>query len=395
MTYRSTDLTEELRALVESSSLPPSALDLGEACARGRSARRRRRAAGVGGGVAGTCLAVALAVALLPGASPVAHPPAPAAGTAASPTGDPLATTITFGWLPDGLHFSGAIVGSDTGQDSVEASNGTTEFDVTALKAGERPPQTCGDVTIVPAGAYTPPPCYQKAPDVGGREAYWSLAPDDADAHFDGYVELDWEYAPNAWAYLDANVGSDTSNDIVATVYRVAEGVRFGNAKPIPLPFHLPAAPADMPNTGAIWVEAPTAARGPQPRNNWIGVQLTWAEPVSKTADSSALGFILTPSTSTFPTAAELKIGGNAVPAQGVKHITVDGHEALVLTATSDGEPDQALVVHDVGGGDFTLTAFNSLAIHELDAAGGIVAYYKSMQVLGMDRSDWTTDVIG
>lgn len=144
-----------------------------------------------------------------------------------------------------------------------------------------------------------------------------------------------------------------------------------------------------------VWQAEPSAARGPQARNNWIGVDLTWAKPVSGSSDTSGFDFLLESSTSAFPTASELKIGGATVPAQGVQHLTLDGHQALLLTSTYNGEPNQALVVHDIGGGDFTLTAFNSLAIQQLDAAGGIVAYYHSMQVLGMNPSNWTTDFVG
>ena len=34
-------------------------------------------------------------------------------------------------------------------------------------------------------------------------------------------------------------------------------------------------------------------------------------------------------------------------------------------------------------------------ALHDIDAAGGIVAHYKSIELYGADQSTWTTEVTG
>ncbi|MBR7836499.1 hypothetical protein KDL01_24690 [Actinospica durhamensis] len=404
MTYRGADLTAELRTLVETDA-PACALDLDQALAHGLSARRRRRAAGLGGGVAGTCLVLTLILAFLTHSAPSAGRAVPAVtGTAAaSRAKDPLTVVMTFGWLPAGLHLTGS-----TG-DSITASDGTTQFDlqVMTLRSGQKPPNGCSSAVATGASApasatgeagvrITTVPCDQKAPDVNGHAAYWGIAPDET-SRFDGYVELDWQYAPNQWAVLNGNVGKDASSDIVPTVVKVAEGLRFHPAQALPLPFHLPSLPAGLETMDILWQQAPAAARGPQARETWTGVDLSYSKPMSSPGDStsSELDFFTAAATSSFPSAGATRFGTEYAPAKDVEHLTVDGHQALLIKTTVDGEPDQRLVVHDLDGVDFTLTAYNTGAIADVDQAGGILAYYASMKVLGADPAHWTTDVIG
>lgn len=406
MTYRSADLTAELRSLVETDP-PPCALDLEQALVHGRSARRRRRAAGLGGGLAGTCLVVTLILAFLMHSAPSPGATVPAAtGSAApaSPAKDPLTVVMTFGWLPAGLHLTGS-----TG-DSITASDGTTQFDVQVmtLRSGQKPPGGCSGGVATGASASAPAtstgragvrmvpnPCDPQAPDVNGHPAYWATVLDGS-SDADGFFELDWQYAPNQWAVLDADMGKDTSSDIVPTVVKVAEGLRFHAAQALPLPFHLPSLPAGLKTMSILWRQAPSVAQGgPRATETWIGVDLTYSRPISGDSASSALDFFTAAATPSFPTTVETQFGPENSPATDVEHLTVDGHEALLIKTTVDGEPDQRLVVHDVDGVDFTLTAYNTVAIADVDQAGGILAYYASMKVLGAEPANWTTDVIG
>lgn len=392
MTYRSSDFTAELQAVPDTNP-PPCALDLDVVRSRGRALRRRRRNVGVGAGIAAAGLATALVFALAPHPGPSSAPSPPAGGArhSASAAHDPLFSFATFGWLPAGLRLSGAQ------PDHIVASNGSSEIDLTTYPAGTKPPQTCG---AIPAGMNpnpapgAPNSCDTTAPDVDGHKAYWAMPPGLL-ARQIGYVELDWEYAPNAWVLEDANIGTDVSDDIVATVYKVADSARFGPAAPIPLPFHIPSIPSEMKTFTMIWQAAPSAARGFQPRNDWMGADLMVGKPATK-ADNTTWGleFTTQPSVSAFPSSGESEIGGTPEPAKDIRHLSIDGHQAIELNDASDGA-NQALVVHDVDGLDFKLTAYGANAIRDLDRMGGIVAYYHSIQIFGANPQDWTTDVLG
>ena len=60
-----------------------------------------------------------------------------------------------------------------------------------------------------------------------------------------------------------------------------------------------------------------------------------------------------------------------------------------------EGEPMEFLLVHDLDGVDFTLSAYNTTALAAVNAEGGMLGYYHAMRVLGADPGDWTTDVVG
>lgn len=393
MTYSTTDFTAELRAVPDTNP-PPCTVDLEAVRARGTALQRRRRGLGIGGGLATAGLATALVFTLAPHSGPSRAAFAPASGSGRSRGTDPLASTAAFGWLPAGLHLSGAQ------PDHIVASDGDSEFDVTAYKAGERPASSCSSpLTVTGAGPTAPTtgnqtPCDTAAPDVNGHHAFWALAPG-AFAGLVGFDELDWEYAPDAWAVLDANIGEDTSRDIVGTMYKVAESVRFGAAVPIPLPFHLVSVPKGLSLEKAMWQGEPPAARGSVPRGDWIGAELSFGARDSSASLAPFIDLRTEPSTSTFPAPGELTAGGDPVSAADVRHLTVDGHQAVLIDVTDNGGSIQVLIVHDVAGVDFTLTVASTKPIAEVDAVGGIVAYYKSIEVLGANPKNWTTDVIG
>jgi hypothetical protein len=398
MTYRSADLTAELHAVVDTDP-PPCTLDLDDARVRGSAVRRRRRAAGAGSALAAVGLATVLAFALVPLAGSSSDQVTPADGGGRTVFAhDPLSTTVAFGWLPDGLHLSGG------GIDSIVATDGTSEFDVSSLGPDSSPrciaassiPTSGGPGVAKTVTIKDPVPCGTRAPDVSGHTAHWITAPGTEEARAAGFVELQWEYAPHAWAYLRAYIGRDVSNDIVSTMYKVAESVRFGAAEPEPLPFRLPSAPAGMKLAGVSWQTQP---RPHASAGDWTapGADLSFsgtkADPSTHLVAS--MDFVIRPSSSTFPTAGEVNVGGEPAPASDVQHITVDGRQAVLIDDSRGQVHVEQLIVHDVDGADFRLTAVNQQAIADVDAAGGIVDYYRSMDVLGADRSDWTTDVIG
>lgn len=239
--------------------------------------------------------------------------------------------------------------------------------------------------------------CYAAAPDVDGHAAFWNIAPSGARPNSNGYVELVWECAPRTWAFVDANVGDDTSSDIVGTVYKVAESVRIGAPERVPLPFHLPAVPKGMRLEMVMWRDGPLAARAFQPRENWLGADLTYGIPYPKANPPAAIDFETTQSGSSFPTSVELQAGGDPVPAKDVRHLTVDGHQAIEVDVTAaQHTPIESLTIHDIGGEDFTLTVVAKQAVEYVDGQGGIVAYFDSTHVFGgTDPNGWTTDVVG
>lgn len=276
-----------------------------------------------------------------------------------------------------------------------------TEFDATALKPGQSLSAGCGvpvgykGTPGIPLGEGAQNQCYAAAPDVDGHKAFWNVAPDAAPSTM-GYVELAWEYAPEAWAYVDANIAKDTSSDIVGTVYKVAESVRIGPPEPVPLPFHLPSVLKGMKVETVEWQNEPSAARGFQPVDKWIGVDLTYGIPYPQANPPVSIDFLTTRSASTFPTSDELRPTGQSVPSKDVKHLTVGGHQAIEINTTVYKQQVESLVVHDFGGEDFTFTVIGKQAVDYIAAAGGVVAYFNSMHVFGgTDPNGWTTDVIG
>lgn len=101
------------------------------------------------------------------------------------------------------------------------------------------------------------------------------------------------------------------------------------------------------------------------------------------------------PSGGSFPTSAELEVAGSPVPSKAVQYLSVEGRQAILIETTYQQMPIWVLVVHDVDGVDVTLTATDTLAVTDIQAAGGLVSYFESIKVFGANRADWTTDVVG
>lgn len=385
MTYRGADLTAELRTLVDAEP-PPCTLDLDEARARGLSARRRRRAVGVGGGLTGTCLALLLVLQLLPVAGSAPRPAAPVTSFDPSSAKDPLTTAASFGWLPAGM----AVVGADSGS-ALTARDGAFAVSVTVLGRGRKPPVPCA--TQDPRNDSTSPPgadlCHPPAPSVEGHPAYWYYAPG-GPAKNPLTAELVWEYAADSWATLNVVLPGDSAR-VQATLYRVAENVRIGPGQPVPMPFHLPAAPRG-------WqVERVSTFNGPIQGGTLTEAELSYTprDTGTKQTIEQSLSFDVLGSMATFPSSGQLTAVGQQVPASGVQHVTVNGHEAVLLHDTYKGMPVEVLWVHDMAGVDLNIFALGSSAVAWLDANGGILAYAKTVQVFGADPTRWTTDVIG
>lgn len=378
MTDLTADLTAELDTLAAGFA-PPCAVDVDLARATGRSAKRRRNAATIGSSLAVTGLAATLITVNLPSSAPSitrvgsapsvnpsANPGLETTGTAgARLTGtDPLIATLAFGWLPDDVRTTG--FNGDQHVSTVSAPVAT----LSAAGAG-----SAFSLTVLPAGASLwqtyfkgglPAP-KTPAPDVNGRQAYWTDAPGTSHAAEDGVVELRWEYAPNSWAQLDATIGTDTSKDIVDTVYKVAENAEYNQTTPVAMPLHLAQAPVGLPVTAATEGTA-------------LATHLTFSSDATAVSPSQLQievvpAAVLTPSPQKPP----------------IQTITVDGHTAYLETSPTSA----TLSVFGADGMTVVIQATGPTAMADINAAGGIIGYFHTLTLLGSDPKNWTTAVVG
>ena len=378
------ELSSELTAMLADSA-PPSTMNVALARTQGRSIKRRRRAAVAGTGLVFTGIAAALVSAVLPGpngaaAAPVASSarpsasaplttlaPTPANGSALRGGTDPLVATAGYGWLPSGVQTTDldwTIGAPDIQMLMLNAEGGETHFGLTVLPAGQRRSEWWG------TGA--------PAPQVNGHTAHWETgAPGSAGAAVSGLLVLVWEYAPNTWARLQANIGQDTSDKVVATLYHVAETVQFGRHTVLAAPFHLAQAPAGLPlaylqySTGFIEPGAPR--REPTMSLNYT-CQTDCSSPVS-----SIMITVGPP-------------GSVAGAGPGNSKLTVDTHQATLETDSGFTR----LRVFDVNGLDVEIAVSGDTGLADVNAAGGIIAYYQHVLTLfGGDQANWTTDVVG
>jgi hypothetical protein len=190
---------------------------------------------------------------------------APASATAGPKTApgkfNPLVPYAAFGYIPHGYEFqpSGGLPGGFTSTPyelmlSVKQVSGHGSIDLDVISKGacgysiyldEIPGYQaahphdgtlCNGARFTEVGAVLKPAI--KAPDVNGRPAYWLQA----QVH---EAILAWQYAPDAWAILQAypiDVSSATVAAQQAVLSRMAPAVKFGQAKPILFPFKLTSA---------------------------------------------------------------------------------------------------------------------------------------------------------
>ena len=239
---------------------PASSIDI---TAARRSGKRRLWAQRAALSVA-VAAVVALAVAVPDALFSATGSPAPATPGTVNPATaprsfNPLVPYAAFGYIPQGYEFqpSGSQSSGNTPFGftsattqlllSVKQASGNGSIALDVMSEG-----TCAatpDVLYLDqipgyqqahgcnAGAWAgaPPKPAIQAPEVNGRAAYWLQGPVQE-------AFLAWQYAPDAWATLQAyplDVNSATVAAQQAMLLRMAPTVKFGQTKPILFPFKL------------------------------------------------------------------------------------------------------------------------------------------------------------
>lgn len=245
---------------------PASAIDI----AAGRRSGKRRLWAQRAALSVGVAAVVALAVAVPDALFSATGSPAPATPGTVNPKTAPrsfntLVPYAAFGYIPQGYEFLPS--GSQSSGNTPFGFTSTTTQLLLSVKQASGDGSIALDVMSEGTCAATPDvlyfdqiPGYQQAhaldacnagawggaplkpaiqaPDVNGRAAYWLPFPVQA-------AFLAWQYAPDAWATLQAgplDVSPATLAAQRAMVLRMATAVKFGQTKPILFPFKLTSA---------------------------------------------------------------------------------------------------------------------------------------------------------
>lgn len=379
MTELRTDLAAGLETLVGREA-PPCAVDIAMARTRGLVSRKRRRTAVIGSAISGSAFVAALiSTVLINMAAPGSNlgqygrtDASPFFGVGANLTGtDPFLQTTVFGWLPAGAQEieQEHVHVLDPGIDADGLSFFVRGTNIKLLQ-----------LTVFPHGTTLPtPPGGNSAPAVNGRVAGWLIAPGAGAAQ-----QLQWEYADGSWAQITVNVQGQSSTDLTALIYRVAENVRYDQNIEIPAPFHVAKAPTGLPvasGSAQLCVGATSAYSCPSFDETVAfaeagGVDQADDNGVYITAALATPGPIVRPSPDSAQTQTPLTVGGR--PAE--------------LVVAHDNE---TLTVHDVDGLDITVAATGAGGVAALVSAGGIITYYQSLTLLGSDPKNWSTAVVG
>jgi hypothetical protein len=217
--------------------LPPGRISVGEVLRQGRLRRRRRRIGAAGGPV---LAAVAVAAVALTGALPSGFHsrPSPQAGYGRLVGGafDPSYLSIKFGWLPKGSVMTGGT--TTTGEETLYAAptsrGGQGWFlDVYARNAcrivtAERQLRCWAaeqlDVSLTPEQFRLS--ITGHGPVIDGHRSLFvhgSVHP------FSYSPNLAWEYAPDAWAFVEHQSGKGGA----ATAVRIARAAQYGQHIPV------------------------------------------------------------------------------------------------------------------------------------------------------------------
>ena len=402
------DLEIRLEAEYESAldvEAPPIGVDVELARANGRALRRRRR---VAGGVAGTgLLAAALSILIALGALPgvgrgsvdTTSGGGNYSGESVPPADDPLATRVSFGWLPDGVAVAGLMTQyPDIGD--ITAGGAGMRFTASVLPRGRQwaancptnqpaqstPVPSASEVTLDSVTVQCDPP----AANVNGRTAYWLTPPGNPEASYGG-VALRWQYADDAWAELDAAVPATVDTPTVTDLmHRIAESIQVSRFQAVPMPFHVGKMPGGWQFALAGRIDGPQGRQVGADSSDWYGASLAINVGTSGPG-SGEIQIWANPESATFPTATEKQAIVLSTPPSHTQNLTVDGHQAEILT---DGN-DTALIVHDVKGLDVVVEAIGAAGFSLVNSVGSIVDYYHTITFLGADRANWTTHVIG
>jgi hypothetical protein len=308
---------------------------------------------------------------------------------------------VTFGWLPGGFHVTGGAARGGLDDDLVAGDGKTTMF-VTVLPSGAGNPKC---VIVYPSGmqpSWSASSCDSSTPGPGSQSEIWIVAPGSGQAAAQHYAQLQWRMADGREADLFASTGGESADKLATIMRSVAEHVRLGAHRPLPMPFHLAKPPAGLQPAYAYTsqgadgtppgeaVNGEPLGAGPAPgvaagleyggldatTGNLPGLELT----VQK-ADSDAA----------FPDRYETQIDAQQPNAADIRTTTVDGHSARIVTKAGF----QVLVVHNVNGFDVRLGVGGAQALSAVNEAGGIIGYYHTITFFQTDPATWTVNVLG
>jgi hypothetical protein len=242
---------------------PPARIDIQAARRLGRRHARNRLVAQVAAGPLAIALAVGAIVIAPHALSTRAQRPVPAAparpsaqkatpSVSAPAKFNPLVPYATFGWLPSG--FSEGGVSSlwrnpfQSGTSSLtigaqDPSGRTLLLTVYARGAcgAEASGATGSGLSAAKCPIDTSPKAASRAPDINGRPAWYAVGEDG----------ISWEYAPDAWATLDAAAAGQVPGEAAVpakpgllvvskpALESIARSVKYGQETPIVFPFRL------------------------------------------------------------------------------------------------------------------------------------------------------------
>ena len=313
-----------------------------------------------------------------------------------------MTTGVTYGWLHSGFRITGGGT-KGTFNDDLVAGNGKTTLFVTVQQSGVQGGNGCAFVYQSASHGATPfYSCTASAPESGLKDLRWDAAPGSSQVIAQHYAQLEWQTADDRQATLFANPGDETADQLTAIMLRVAQNVRLGGHRALPMPFHLAKPSANLPlaygytSQGADGTPPGEAANGdplgsgPAPG---VAAGLEYGGIDATMVDSPGLELAVqkADSDAAFPDEHEIQIDGGPPAAADIQSTTVDGHPARI--ATKGGF--QVLVVHDVNGFHVRLAVGGAEAQAVVDAAGGIVGYFHTITFYGTGPATWTVDVLG
>ncbi|MBR7836863.1 hypothetical protein KDL01_26530 [Actinospica durhamensis] len=380
---------------------PPAAVSVSGLIETGRAARRRRGRVAITLSTAlAVCAALGVGVAAENGGE---HGPGQTGSGTPSPTAsvgaDPAAPIIAFGWLPAGSDGEYEVDQSATGPDylkPVDLKTGWIPLD----GPGTSEVQVWGPgAQILTAGVQgagsgaSPGHGAASAGLVQGHPAWWAGgAPGSASAARNESLDLQWQYAPGAWATVMLNnAKTDSANGLM--MLRVAQSLVIGPADRNPLPFRIPALPAGLHvDSVSIDLRQRTGARV-----GAAALRLCLTSPCA--ANDETGGLVISQSSTLWTANSSLAVDGapDVLP-NGNVDIAADGSETPV---TVDGRAGR-LYVQGTGATllitDGTTRILVQAAGAEYRAVGGrtgLLAFAASIAWLGTDPAHWTTQVIG
>lgn len=384
---------------------PPCALDLDRARVHGRRLRRRRQGLQAGAAMAATALVAVLVTGSLSGGGGAAVVPAsPPATSGGESANDPVTTGITFGWLPSGFHVTGGGTEGTFDNDLAAGNGKTTLFVAVQSSGGGVAGNNCGYVRTF--GSHSAAPIYSCSPSAsasGLQHLSWDPAPGSSQAIAQHYAKLGWQVADGGQAFLFAGPGDETADQLTAIMLRVAENVRLGGHRALPMPFHLAKPPTGLAfaygytSQGADGTPPGEAANGdpigtgPAP-GVAAGLEYGGIDATMNDQPGFELAVQKADSDAAFPDQYELQIDGGPPAAADIHSITVDGHPARIATKGLF----EVLVVHDVNGFDVRLSVGGDANAQSfVDKAGGLIGYFHTITFFGTDPATWTVDVLG